>query len=228
MSVDAQKRAAADYAASLVEHDSIVGLGSGSTAEIAVHALGRRYQEGLRFVGVATSRQTEQIARSYGIPISHLDEQLHLDLTIDGADEVDTWLNLVKGRGGALLREKLVATAARRFIVVVDETKLVERLGDRAPIPVEVVPFGWTTTRHRLQALGFAGILRRDAEHVYRTSNHNYILDCHSSGLDLADPRTGVTIKTQTGVVEHGLFVGLASMIVVGRQSGEVEVRQAG
>jgi ribose 5-phosphate isomerase A len=227
VSLDSQKRAAARYAASLVQPNTVVGLGSGSTAELAVHALGGRFREGLRFVGVPTSPETEELARAYGIPVSRLDNHPALDLDIDGADEVDRSLNLVKGRGGALLREKLVAAAANRFVAIVDETKLVDRLGERAPIPIEVVPFGWTTTRRRLEALGLECELRRVNGHVFKTSNHNYILDCRARpGLDLSRRQVGDTIKSQIGVVEHGLFLEMATSAVVGTADGRVEVME--
>jgi ribose 5-phosphate isomerase A len=201
-----------------------VGLGSGSTAEIAVEILGRRFREGLRFVGVPTSSRTAEIAQTFGIPLRRLDERSFLDINIDGADEVDPHLNLVKGRGGALTREKLVACAARRFVIIADETKRVTRLGERAPVPVEVVPFGWPTTRHRLELLGLSCELRGGST-PYTTSNGNYILDCHASGpIDLADAAVAQAIKLQTGVVDHGLFLGMAHLAVFGTAGGTVEI----
>jgi ribose 5-phosphate isomerase A len=217
-----QKRAAADYAAELVQDGMIVGLGSGSTAAMMVDALGRRHQQGLQFVGVATSRETADLARSYDIRLMRLDEFSHLDLTIDGADEVAPNLDLTKGGGGQLLREKLVATAARRFVVIVDQSKLVRYVGERVPIPVEVVSFGWTTTAHRLSAVGIECHLR-GGETPFTTSNHNYILDCRAAGgvavAELAD-----RIKSLTGVVDHGLFLGIATTVVVGVEAGGVEI----
>jgi ribose 5-phosphate isomerase A len=224
VSTDEQKRRAAEHAATFVEEGMVVGLGSGTTAEKAVDALGRRFQDGVRFVGVPTSKQTAHLAQSFGIPLIRLDEITHLDLVIDGSDEVDPHLDLIKGHGGALVREKLVASSGRRFVVIVDESKLVSYLGERSPIPIEVVPFGWTTTRHRLEGLGLHCELR-GAEQPYTTSNHNYILDCRladgarSSMAVLADE-----VKRQTGVVDHGLFLGMASAVVVGRASGQVDV----
>ncbi len=227
MSTDDQKRVAAEYGAGLVADGMTVGLGSGSTAELAVHALGLRFQGGLRFVGVPTSRQTAQIARSYGIPLTRLDERTRLDLNLDGADEVDPQLNLIKGHGGALLREKLVARAAARFVVIVDESKRVDRLGEKSPVPVEVAQFGWPATKHRLEALQLV-CERRGASHPYVTLNHNYILDCRA-GSDVAFARGEVAdaIKLETGVVEHGLFLGIAALVVVGKADGGVEVLEA-
>ncbi|GAC1405448.1 MAG: ribose 5-phosphate isomerase A [Chloroflexota bacterium] len=224
MSADEQKQAAAEHAATLVEDEMVVGLGSGSTAERAIRVLGRRYTEGLRFRGVPTSKQSAQIAQSFGIPLLRLDELSTIDITIDGADEVDPHLNLIKGHGGALAREKLVASAARAFVVIVDESKLVELLGTKAPIPVEVLPFGWTTTRHRLESLGLSCELR-GGEHPYVTSNHNYILDCRRKAtIGQTWQELGNDIKLQTGVVDHGLFLSMANSVVVGSDGNQVRV----
>src|SRR5215471_16141406 len=152
--VDEMKLAAAEAAAAFVEDGMIVGLGSGSTATLAVSAIGKRAKGGLRIIGIPTSERTADLARSLGIPLSTLDEHERIDLTIDGADEVERGsLHLIKGRGGALLREKIVASASARLVIAVDETKLVDRLcPGREPIPVEVVPFGWRSTAGRLRA----------------------------------------------------------------------------
>lgn len=227
MSVEQQKQAAARHAAELVEDGMVVGLGSGSTAQLVVAELGRRVQTGLRFVGVPSSDETARLATSLGIALATLEEQSSLDIAIDGADEVDPHLNLVKGRGGALLREKIVALAGNRFVVVVDESKRVERLGAHAPIPVEVVPFGWITTRRRLEQIGLTGDLRGRAT-PYMTDGGNFILDCRpEAALDLTDPATARGIKAQTGVVEHGLFLGITSSAIVGRTDGSVDVLNA-
>lgn len=224
MDVEEQKRAAAHYAASLVEDGMTVGLGSGSTAEMAVQDLGTRFQAGLRFVGVPTSERTGRLARSFGIPLVSLLERTRLDLTIDGADEVDPQLNVIKGHGGALLREKIVALAAARYVIVVDEQKRVLRLGQRSPVPVEVVPFGWPTTKLRLEWLGLSCELR-GGDQPYHTDSHNYILDCHAPpALDLGSKAVADSIKVQTGVIEHGLFLGLATLVVVGKTSGGVDL----
>jgi ribose 5-phosphate isomerase A len=175
-------------------------------------------------IGVPTSDETAELARSFGIPLATLDEQTRLDIVIDGADEVDPRLNLIKGRGGALLREKIVALAGKRFVVIVDESKRVPKLGEHAPIPVEVVPFGWQTTRRRLEELGFSCELR-GSETPYVTDGGNLILDCHvPPSVDLADPAVAGSIKAQTGVVEHGLFLGVADTVIVGTSTGDVSV----
>lgn len=227
MQSDEEKLAAAEYAAGLVENGMVVGLGTGTTSVKMVEALGKRYQEGLRFTGVPTSIHTAELARSFGIPLTTLDDAGALDLNIDGSDEVDPQLDLIKGHGGALTREKLVASAARRFAVMVDESKLVRHLGEQFPVPIEVVQFGWKTTQHRLEALGLQCELRGGSE-PFITDNQNYILDCrlaaesNTSVAELAD-----AIKLQTGVVDHGLFLRMASVVIVGKSDGSVDVLTA-
>jgi ribose 5-phosphate isomerase A len=222
--VQEQKRAAAVYAATLVEDGMIVGLGSGSTAELWIQEVGRRVQAGLQLIGVPTSVETARLAASIGISLSTLEQHHRLDLTVDGADEVDPGLNLIKGRGGALLREKIVARAAERFVVVVDASKRVPRLGEHAPVPVEVVPFGWTSTRLRLEHLGLVCTLR-GGSNPFRTDGGNYILDCQApSQLGLASRPVADGIKLQTGVLDHGLFLNMATTVIVGSDSGGVEV----
>ena len=162
MKVDELKRAAAETAAECLEGGMIVGLGTGSTATLAVEAIGRRVALGLRIIGIPTSEATARLARDLGIPVSTLAEHAQIDVTIDGADEVELCtLNLIKGHGGALLREKIVASASARLVIVVDESKLVDRLAVHDPIPVEVVPFGWQATAKRLRRLGAEPSLRR-------------------------------------------------------------------
>jgi ribose 5-phosphate isomerase A len=224
MSVDQQKAAVARYAAGLVQDGMSVGLGSGTTARILVAELGKRVEEGLRIVGVPTSDDTAALAKSVHIPLASLDERSRLDIVIDGADEVDPNLNLIKGRGGALLREKMVALAGDKFVVVVDESKRVQVLGAHAPLPVEVIRFGWVTTRTRLENLGFSSELR-GGDDPYVTDGGNLILDCHAPpSLSLSDPTVATSIKSQTGVVEHGLFLGLATSVVMGTADGDVSV----
>ncbi len=201
-------------AADEVRADMLVGLGSGSTAEALVRELGRRVGEGLRFTGVPTSHRTAALATSFGIPLRTLDEVVQagdrIDVGIDGADEIDPALHATKGRGGALLFEKLVALACQRYVLIAGEAKLVTRLGSRMPIPVEVVALGWAATARRLADLGLAPTLRQGTDGTpYRTDSANLILDCATGAL--ADPAsTGHAIKATTGVVEHGLFLGIA------------------
>ena len=215
---DALKRQAAEIAVAEVRDGMVLGLGTGSTAAIAVDLLGARVQGGLRVVGVPTSERTAAQARALGIPLGTLAEHPLLDLTIDGADEVHTGtLDLIKGLGGALLREKIVAAASRRMVVIVDEGKLVPQLGG-VKLPVEVAAFGWEATARHLRDLGVEPALRMAAGAPYMTDGGNHILDCT---LDLADPAAAQTrLKAAVGVVETGLFIGLASRVVAGTPSG--------
>jgi ribose 5-phosphate isomerase A len=216
----ALKQAAAESAAALVEPGMLVGLGSGSTAAFAVAALARRVRDGLRIAAIPTSERTAAQARASGIPLTTFADHPHLDLTIDGADEIETaTLNLIKGHGGALLREKIVAAASRRLIIVADETKLVHRLGLRTTIPIEVVPFGWQLTARRLQDLGATLTLRRtDADRPFTSDSGHYILDC---ALPNPQPASiAQDLDRTVGVVEHGLFLGMASEAHVATPAG--------
>lgn len=221
--VDTRKLAAAEAAAALVEDGMIVGLGSGSTASLAVAAIGRRVAEGLRIVGIPTSEKTAGQARGVGIPLIALEDRDHIDLTIDGADEVERGsLDLVKGLGGALLREKIVASITRRLVIVADESKLVDRLGSgRQPIPVEVAPFGWQTTARRLTALGAEWTQRLTPDgQPFITDGGHLILDCRFQTLDSARSLQQ-RLDSTVGVMEHGLFLGMTSEAIVGRGAGE-------
>lgn len=217
---DALKRAAAEAAVELVKDGMIVGLGTGSTASFAIEALARRHRQGLRFAGIPTSKQTAAEAIALGIPLTSFAEHRHIDLTIDGADQVARGtLDLVKGRGGALLREKIVAGASERMIVVVDETKLVDRLGGATPLPLEIVPFGWEVTIDRLTALGFAAGLRLDGGKPFRSDSGNYIADCTIG--DTCDPAAlERQLSGLLGVIATGLFISMATRVVVGRAEG--------
>ena len=221
--MDAKQRAGF-RAAEFVEDGMRVGLGTGTTAQWLVERLGERVRdEGLRVRCVPTSRRTEEQARSLGIPLATLGEVGELDIAIDGADEIGPGLALIKGGGGALLREKLVASAARRFVVIADRSKLVEVLG-RFPLPVEVVQFGWELTARRVAAVaGVEPALRRNADgETFVSDNGNFILDCHCGAIP--DPaRFERELKTLTGVVESGLFVRLAHAAVLADAEG-VEV----
>lgn len=224
MTADDLKRAAAEAAVAEVEDGMVLGLGTGSTAALAVTALAARIaREGLRVVGIPTSERTAALARELDVPLTSFAEHRRIDLTIDGADQVEEGsLHLIKGLGGALLREKIVAAASRRMVVIVDEAKLVPRLGDRTPLPVEVVAFGWQTVVDRLAGLGGVPTLRMlpDGE-PFRTDGGNLIADCRfaAGGLDDA-PGLERRLAAVVGVVETGLFVGLASRAVVGTPGG--------
>ncbi len=223
------KRAAALRAIEEVEDGMVVGLGTGSTAAFVVEGLGARVAAGLRLVGIPTSERTAAHARRLGIPISTFAEHQRLDLTIDGADEVQLGtLDLIKGLGGALLREKIVAAASERLIIVVDHEKLVEQLGEHTPVPVEVAPFGWQATAVALTKLGCVPERRYQVgEQPYVTDGGNFILDCRF-GL-LADPGAiEERIAMTVGTVESGLFVGRSSKVVVASATGvELLTRQA-
>jgi ribose 5-phosphate isomerase A len=224
ISRDELKRAAAMRAIEEVKDGMVLGLGTGSTAAFVVEGLGARVAQGLRVVGIPTSERTATQARRLGIPIATFAEYQRLDLTIDGADEVQLGtLDLIKGLGGALLREKIVAAASSRLVIVVDQEKLVERLGEHTPVPVEVTQFGWQATAVALAQLGCVPERRYAAgEQPFITDGGNYILDCRFGPL--ADPRTVErNIALTVGTVESGLFVGRSSMVVVASASG-VEV----
>ncbi len=217
---NAWKQAAAESVAAQLRDGEIVGLGSGSTATLAVDVIGRRVKEGLKIVGVSTSEKTSDQATRLGIPLATLAEYPHIDVTFDGADEVELGtLNLIKGGGGNLLREKIVASASSRMVVLVDSTKLVERLG-KHPVPVEVVPFGFEATGKRLEQLGAKPTLRSNADGTaYLTDGGHYIYDC-AFGLISAVEELAAKLDGVVGVVEHGLFIGIASEVRIGGDQG--------
>jgi ribose 5-phosphate isomerase A len=218
---DILKQTAAAAAAELVADGMLVGLGTGSTATFAIRRLGERFRDGLRFTGVPTSLASAELARSFGIPLIEMPGSTPIDLTIDGADEIgEADLGLIKGMGGALLREKIVAVSSHRLVIVADETKLLPRLGGRAPIPVEVVSFGWESTRGRLAALGCRPVLKRDAQgEPFRTDGGNLIMNCKFTAL--SDPAAiERALAMVVGVVESGLFLGLATTALVASRAG--------
>jgi ribose 5-phosphate isomerase A len=221
---DRLKQASALRAIEYVKDGMVVGLGTGSTAYFVVEGLGARVAQGLKIVGIPTSERTATQARGLNIPLATFAEYSRIDLTIDGADEVERGtLNLIKGLGGALLREKIVATAGDRLIIVVDEEKLVDQLGDHTPVPVEVTQFGWQATAAKLQKLGADPVLRHASEdHPFITDGGNYILDCKFGKIaDSAklEREIGMTV----GVVESGLFIGRSTAVIVATAGG-VEV----
>lgn len=225
MSPDDLKKLAAARALELVTSGMRLGLGTGSTAKHFVDLLGARVAEGLDVICVATSEVTEAQARSLSIPMSTLDETPELDLTIDGADEVDSQLRLIKGGGAALLREKIVAAASTRMVVIADDTKLVERLG-RFPLPIEIVPFGMEATRRAVLAAmaeaGAAGDLvlrRRPDGSVLVTDGGHWILDAHPGVIPQPEALAAALVAIP-GVVEHGLFLGLADAAILAGKAG--------
>ncbi|HEX4172637.1 MAG TPA: ribose-5-phosphate isomerase RpiA [Acetobacteraceae bacterium] len=221
MDRDAEKRAAAQAAVAMVEDGMVIGLGTGSTAHFAVEALISRVRAGLRIRAIPTSERTADQARAGGIPLTSFAEHHRLDLTIDGADEIELGtLNLIKGLGGALLREKIVAVASARLVIVADHEKLVNHLGAKSPVPVEVVPFGWETTANRLRQLGAEPQPRRDASgQLFCTDGGNRILDCRFRAIP--DPAGLDRLIGQTvGVVETGLFIGMTEIALIADDNG--------
>lgn len=216
------KKAAAEAAAALVENGMVVGLGSGSTAAYFVSSLGRRIaEEGLKVTGIPTSEETAAHARTVNIPLTGFADHGRIDLNVDGADEVkiDT-LDLIKGRGGALLREKIVAAASMRMVVVADETKLVNRLGSLVAVPVEIVQFGWQSTARRLAEIGGNPSLRVGAdEKPFVTDGGNYVMDC-ALGAITEPKEIAHHLDHTVGVVEHGLFLGFAREAIIGGRDG--------
>lgn len=224
------KRAAARGAVERVRSGMVLGLGTGSTVAHFLELLAGRIDAGELedVMGVATSVRTADAAHALGIPVTSLDREPVLDLAVDGADEVDPGLDLIKGMGGALLREKVVAQAACRFLVIVDDGKLVERLGERSPLPVEVIPFGWVVHREPIRALGGEPELRTtDGDEPYLTDNGNYVLDCRFPD-GIGDPR-GLEgeLWARAGVVETGLFLGMAAEVLVGGPDGVRSLRSS-
>ena len=219
--MDQFKKAAAEAAVTQIKDGMVVGLGTGSTATYAIDALGKRVRDGLQILGVPTSEQTARQATELGIQLTTLGEHMHVDLTIDGADEVEAGsLNLIKGHGGALLREKIVASASAHLVIIVDESKLVARLGSHFAVPVEVVPFGWQTVAKKLEGLGAQVSLRgSDVYSTFVTDSEHYILDCAFGPI--ADPAAlDGELNRIVGLVEHGLFLGMTSEVVVAGQNG--------
>jgi ribose 5-phosphate isomerase A len=218
---DARKREAAMAAVAMVTEGMVVGLGTGSTATFAIDGLIARVRDGLRIVGIPTSEHSASQARDGGIELTDFAHHRKIDLTVDGADEIaDPSLDLIKGLGGALLREKIVAAASKRLVIIADQPKLVPDLGGTVPVPVEVVAFGWETTAERLAKLGGRPVLRTAADGVaFRTDSNNLIIDCYF-GL-IGDPvQLERDLSGTVGVVETGLFIGMATTVLVATERG--------
>lgn len=215
---DLRKKAVGEKAVEYVKDGMVLGLGSGSTVYWMLKKLGERVKEGLTIKAVPSSLRTEGWANEFGVPLVTLLEARRLDLAIDGADEVDLDFNLIKGGGGSLLREKLVNDAANRLIIVVDESKLVQQLG-AFPLPVEIVPFGWENTAAKIAKLQCLPKLRKKDNEIFVTNNGNYIVDCEFS--EITDP-VGLhqRLKMILGVVETGLFIDMADLVLVGEEDG--------
>ena len=218
------KQRAAAAAAELITDGMILGLGTGTTASYLVQILGERVRQGMRIQGVPTSEATRQLALAEGVPLTTLEEQPVLDLCLDGADEVDPELNLIKGGGGALLREKIVASAARERIIMVDVCKCVDCLG-AFPVAVEVIPFGWEVTRRQLEQFGGVSNLRQREGKPFVTDQNHYIIDCNLSRIKDAS-ELNQQLNQLPGVVENGLFVDMTERLIIGSPDGITEKRK--
>jgi ribose 5-phosphate isomerase A len=225
MANDQEKEAAARASLRFVEDGQVVGLGTGSTAAYFIKLLGEKVRNGMRVRGIPTSDRSRELAESLGIPLTTLDECQEIAVTVDGADEVDPQLRLIKGGGGAMLREKIVASATKRLVIVADETKQVPVLG-KFPLPVEVIKFAQALVAKRITALGAQVSLRKNADGTpFVTDERNHILDCRFGQIADADTLAR-QLSEMPGVVEHGLFIGMASVVLLARGSEIVELRR--
>lgn len=220
MDLDALKRAAALKAVEYVRDGMVVGLGTGSTAKHMVMALGEKVRSGMQLRGVPTSQETATLAREQGIPLIDADNAWVIDVAIDGADQVDPAFNLIKGGGGALLKEKIVSASAKQFIVLVDQTKRVPALGGSFPLPIEVIPFGWGSTARAIEGLTKSSVILRERNGFpFHTEAGHVILDVHLARID--NPRElEIALTLIPGVVETGLFVGRTDLLIVGTAKG--------
>jgi ribose 5-phosphate isomerase A len=227
---DELKEKAAMHAVNFIESGMVIGLGTGSTANFAIKHIGEKIRSGkLRnVVGIPSSERSEILAQGLNIPLADLEAQPAIDLTIDGADEVDPDLNVIKGGGGALLREKIIAQASYRNIIIVDESKLSPQLGTKWALPIEVVPFAWRTEQLFLESIGGSATLRSgDNKTPYRTNQNNFILDTEFGPI--SDPAGLVSrLNARAGIVEHGLFLGLATDVIVAAGEGIRHLRRDG
>jgi ribose 5-phosphate isomerase A len=227
-SVELFKRQAAEKAVERVKDGMVLGLGTGSSAKYAIIKIGQLWQAGVLtdIVGIPTSKETEALAGEYDIPLVTLDHCPEIDLTIDGADEIDPNLDLIKGLGGALVREKITEIATKYLIIVGDSKKLVKKLGTRCPLSVEVTQFAWQTHARWLKSLGCTPVLRGGEENPYITDNHNYILDCtFPNGID-DPPELDVVLNNHPGIVGHGLFLNMANEAIIAGEDGIQVIRK--
>ncbi|MDG6218740.1 MAG: ribose-5-phosphate isomerase RpiA [Candidatus Thermoplasmatota archaeon] len=213
------KKIAAEKAVELVKDNMIVGLGTGSTVKYALKKIGKLSLEGLIIKGIPTSNQSKKLAEKFNISLTTLAEHPEIDITIDGADEVDSDLNLIKGGGGALTREKIIAFHSKKLVIIVDDSKVVKSLGIDFPLPVEVIKFGWEATKKTLETFGCVCKLRKIFDDPFITDNGNYIIDCEFDRIP--DPeQLEHDLNMIPGVVENGLFIGLVDKVIVGSNQG--------
>lgn len=219
MNTEHLKKIAAEKATEEVRDGTVVGLGTGSTVYYALLKLGAMVRDGLNIIGIPTSDGTEKIATEQGIPLSTLASHPIIELTIDGADEVDAHLNLIKGGGAALVREKIIANASKRILIVVDESKVSRVLGTSFALPVEIVQFGWEATQREVNKICGKSDLRGGIENPLVTDNGNYILDCHFDGIPEPE-KIELQLNNVPGVVENGIFVNRADKVIIGTSTG--------
>jgi ribose 5-phosphate isomerase A len=221
---DAEKEVAARASLDFIRDGAVVGLGSGSTATDVLRLLGERIRAGLKILGIPTSRKTAELAATQGIPLTTFDQIQQIDVTIDGADEFDPQLSLIKGGGGALLHEKVVASASRQVVIVADSSKQVPVLG-MFPLPVEVIAFAESLVRKRIEALGASVVLRQSNGRPFVTDEGHHILDC-SFGQIPDPPSLALKLNDMPGIVEHGLFVGIATVVLIARGNDVTELKR--
>lgn len=225
LSSDQIKEMVGRQAVDFVQPGMTIGIGTGSTVYWFIIALGEKINKGLQCLAVPTSQKTKELAKKNFIPLADLNEVDFIDLTIDGADEINSALQLIKGGGGALLQEKMVASASRQFIVIADEQKIVNKLG-RFPLPVEVLPYGWKQTRKRIEQLGCDKVeIRKKNDEAFITDHGHFILDCYFNQID--DPyQLNIQLKNIPGLLETGLFLDLADAVLIGNSNGTTVLRK--
>lgn len=222
--INIAKESAARAAAEYIQPGMLVGIGTGSTASYFIRHLALRLKDGLHINGVATSQDSYHLSSSLGIPMVNADEITFVDVTVDGADEVDDQKNMIKGGGGALLREKIIASISKEVLIIADFTKKVKLLG-KAPLPIEIIPFGYQSTIYKLEQLGYRGFLRRTKEgNVFITENGNYIFDIQLRKLCEDPEKEDKRIRNIIGIVETGFFVSIAKKVIIGHSDGQIQV----
>lgn len=219
MNTEHQKKIAAEKATEEVKNGMVIGLGTGSTVYYALLKLGEMIQDGLNIIGIPTSEGTEKIATEQNIPLTALSKHPTIELTIDGADEVDAHLNLIKGGGAALVREKIIANASNRIVIVVDESKVSQVLGTTFALPVEIIKFGWEATQREVDKVCGKSDLRGGIDNPLITDNGNYILDCNFAGIPEPE-KVELQLNNIPGVVENGIFVDRADKVIIGTPNG--------